>query len=204
MAPLGSEELVPILGWNVQDNPDGWSWLQYLNNSVDGQSPKIIVAEDGYNDWAVSATSQGGAGFDSQWDPNFHWPAQGHRSGQRQRSNMWAIRDAVNFAYNGDPFNGSCTPRTTTKWPTAVQGSRNHLAGQRGQLLPRNAHAWRGLGRDGASVPMIFHRQEFLEDEYFRDSDALDWSKKTPTAGCSICIVIPSPSDETSMATAAA
>ena len=27
-------------GGDVQDNPDGWSWLQYLNNSVDGQSPE--------------------------------------------------------------------------------------------------------------------------------------------------------------------
>ena len=37
-------------GGDVQDNPDGWSWLQYLNNSIDAQSPeKFIVAEDGYN-----------------------------------------------------------------------------------------------------------------------------------------------------------
>ena len=32
-------------------------------------------------------------------------------------------------------------------------------------------------------VPMIFQGQEFLEDEYFRDSDALDWSKKETYRG---------------------
>ena len=32
-------------------------------------------------------------------------------------------------------------------------------------------------------VPMIFQGQEFLEDEYFRDTDALDWSKKDTYRG---------------------
>ena len=32
-------------------------------------------------------------------------------------------------------------------------------------------------------VPMIFQGQEFLEDEYFQDTDALDWSKKETYRG---------------------
>ena len=142
-------------GGDVQDNPDGWSWLQYLNNSVDGQSPeKIIVAEDGYNDWAVTRpTSQGGAGFDSQWDPNFHWPVRGAIEAANDNDrNMWAIRDAVNFAYNGNPIqrvlytenhdevaNGrSRVPETI--WP-----------GNAGSyLLTETLHAWRSLGHDGS------------------------------------------------------
>ena len=32
-------------------------------------------------------------------------------------------------------------------------------------------------------VPMIFQGQEFLEDEYFQDTDALDWTKKETYRG---------------------
>jgi 1,4-alpha-glucan branching enzyme len=32
-------------------------------------------------------------------------------------------------------------------------------------------------------IPMIFQGQEFLEDEWFRDTDPLDWEKKKRFAG---------------------
>ncbi len=34
-------------------------------------------------------------------------------------------------------------------------------------------------------MPMIFQGQEFLEDEYFRESDPLDWTKRDRFAGSS-------------------
>ena len=175
-------------GEDVQDNPDGWSWLQYLNNSVDGQSPeKIIVAEDGYSEWGMTRpTSQGGAGFDSQWDPNFHWPVRNAiEAANDDDRNMWAVHDAVNFAYNGDPVqrvlftenhdevaNGrSRVPETI--WP-----------GNAGSYFSRKRSTLGGaLVMTAPGVPMIFQGQEFLEDEYFRDSIALDWSKKETFQG---------------------
>ena len=85
---------------DVQDNPDGWAaavpttvsmtkprenhccrrWLQRL-----GRRPTLGVSRLTASGTPIPLT------------------AAGHRSGQRQRSNMY-IRDAVNFAYNGDPI----------------------------------------------------------------------------------------------------
>ena len=167
-------------GGDVQDNPDGWSWLQYLNNSVDGKSPeKIIVAEDGYNDWAVRGQplrveqDLTASGTPISIGP-FAAPSKQPTTTIRACGPFGTPSTLRTTAI---PSNRSCTPRTMTKWPTAVQGFKNHLAGQRGRLLltkEKLLHAWRGLGHDGSGVPMIFQGQEFLEDEYFRDSDALD------------------------------
>src|SRR6185369_8350271 len=47
-------------------------------------------------------TSEGGAGFGSQWDPNFYWPMRGVllTSDDRGRD-MNVVRDAVTHGYNG-------------------------------------------------------------------------------------------------------
>jgi 1,4-alpha-glucan branching enzyme len=53
--------------------PDGWLLLQELNDDIDASWPeKATVAEDLRGDELITAeTSAGGAGFDSQWDPDF-------------------------------------------------------------------------------------------------------------------------------------
>ena len=53
--------------------PDGWSLLQMINNEAErGQPGKIRIAEDMRNDQQITAaTASGGAGFNSQWDPDF-------------------------------------------------------------------------------------------------------------------------------------
>ena len=57
-------------------NLGGWGWnlLRWINDEVDVSQPwKIMVAEDMRQNEAVTRpTSQGGAGFDSQWDDQFH------------------------------------------------------------------------------------------------------------------------------------
>ena len=131
-------ELVPILAVEMSGQLDGWSWLQYLNVCVDGQSPETVIAEDGYNDWAVTRpTSQGGAGFDSQWDPISLARSRAIEAANDNDRNMWAIGTPSTLRTMAMPFNGSCTPRTMTKWPPSFKGSRNHLAGQRGSYYSR-------------------------------------------------------------------
>jgi len=50
--------------------PEGWSLMQWINDEVDAvHSNKICIAEDMRdNEWITKKTSEGGAGFDSQWD----------------------------------------------------------------------------------------------------------------------------------------
>jgi 1,4-alpha-glucan branching enzyme len=57
-------------------NLGGWGWnlLRWINDEVDRFQPwKIMIAEDMRQNEAITrATSKGGAGFDSQWDDQFH------------------------------------------------------------------------------------------------------------------------------------
>jgi 1,4-alpha-glucan branching enzyme len=50
----------------------GWELMQNINDRVDRSQPwKLILAEDLDGNAAITApTSQGGAGFDAQWDPS--------------------------------------------------------------------------------------------------------------------------------------
>src|SRR5262249_7522672 len=54
------------------NNLGGWGWnlLKWINDEVDAnQSWKVTIAEDMQNNPAITLpTSQGGAGFDAQWD----------------------------------------------------------------------------------------------------------------------------------------
>ncbi len=53
--------------------PDGWSFLAWLNDEIRARQPwKITIAEDLQGETSlVAPTSDGGAGFDAQWDSGF-------------------------------------------------------------------------------------------------------------------------------------
>ncbi|MCH2112217.1 MAG: alpha-amylase family glycosyl hydrolase, partial [Planctomycetes bacterium] len=78
--------------------PEAWSLFQWLNYEINvRQGWKFSVAEDMWsNDWITRGTGSGGAGFDSQWDPNFVHPMRdamvAQSDGQRD---MGAVRDAI-------------------------------------------------------------------------------------------------------------
>jgi len=58
------------------DLADGWRLTQEINDMVHRDFPgKITIAEDLQNsDWITKPTSEGGAGFDMQWDARFVHP----------------------------------------------------------------------------------------------------------------------------------
>lgn len=173
---------------NGTDIPDGWSLLQVINNDVDAVSPgKFMVAEDmDLEPYITKTTGAGGAGFDSQWDAGFFPKIRGAiitpNDGDRD---MNSVRDAINFSYNG-----SMQQRVIyTESHDEVANGKKRVPEE---ISPANAGSYYARKRStlGAvlaltspGVPMLFQGQEFLEDEYFRDSVALDWSRKTTYAG---------------------
>ncbi len=59
--------------WDGVDNPDGWSFLQYLNNELRPLKGwrTVTIAEDiAGNSWITKNTSESGAGFTAQWQPS--------------------------------------------------------------------------------------------------------------------------------------
>lgn len=173
---------------NGSEIPDGWSLLQVINNDVDAVWPgKFIMAEDmDLEPYITKTTGAGGAGFDSQWDAGFYPKIRGAiitpNDGDRD---MNSVRDAIAFSYNG-----SMQQRVIyTESHDEVANGKQRVPEE---ISPGNAGSYYARKRStlGAvlvmtapGVPMLFQGQEFLEDEYFRDDVALDWSRKTTYPG---------------------
>ena len=168
--------------------PEGWSFLQNANNVVDAKySDKIMIAEDmDRNDWITRPTANGGAGFDSQWDPGFFYPVRTAVEATFDHDrDMWSVRDAL-----ASVFNGVSTGRViyTESHDEVANGSARVPE----EIWPGNADSWfskkrstlaAGLVFTAAGIPMMFQGQELLEDEWFRDEVPQDWNRLTENPG---------------------
>lgn len=173
---------------NWGDNPDGWSLLQWINDSLDGSQPwKINIAEDLQgNEWITKSTGAGGAGFDSQWTPSFVHPMRpvmtSPNDGDR---NMNDVLEAL-----GQNYNGQWLQRIVyTESHDEVANGRSRVPQE---IDPGNPGSWYARKRStlGAvttltapGIPMLFQGQEMLEDGYFSDNDPLDWTKANTYSG---------------------
>jgi 1,4-alpha-glucan branching enzyme len=164
------------------DLPDGWSLLQWINNEIRAsQSWKITIAEDlQNNEWITKETNSGGAGFGTQWDARFVHPIRKAIIEPNDAyRDMQAVREALEHRYNGN-----MTQRVI--YTESHDEVANGHARVPEEIWPGNADSWFSRKRStlGAvlvftapGIPMIFQGQEFLEDEYFRDSVPLNWNR---------------------------
>ncbi|MBT5657629.1 MAG: 1,4-alpha-glucan branching protein [Phycisphaerae bacterium] len=173
---------------DVGNNPDGWTWMQWLNDELNTLYPgKLIVAEDmSDNHWITKPTSQGGAGFNAQWDPWFVHPIREVvENAEDDWRNMWDVKNAITFAYNGNPFQRVLY----TESHDEVANGRSRVPEA---IWPGNADSWYSKKRStlaagviftSPGIPMIFQGQEFLEDGWFTDSEPLDWGRAAENTG---------------------
>lgn len=168
--------------------PDGYSLMQWINSEIGVRWPwKISIAEDLQDNPALTRSPEaGGAGFGAQWAANFVHPVrQVLIAGRDEERSMAQVRDAIRGAYDGDASKR-----------VVYTESHDEIANGRARLpqdiAPQDPGGWFARKRStlGAvlvftapGIPMIFQGQEFLEDEWFRDVDPLDWSKKQRFAG---------------------
>lgn len=170
------------------DIPDGWSLLQWINDSVDSASPgKIVIAEDhDDNAWLGKPTAQGGAGFDSQWDVGFNHNVrdvliQGSDAardmGKIQYAlthgwNDWYLQRVIYTESHDEVANGhQRLPEEI--WPGHADSYWSRKRSTLGAALVMTA----------PGIPMLFMGQEFLEDGWFAAEDPLDWSKVSEFPG---------------------
>ncbi len=170
------------------DLPDGWSLMQWINEEVNARQPwKINIAEDlRYNAWLTKDVSAGGAGFDAQWDPAFVHPVrEAIIPPQDENRNMYAVGAAILSSYNRDAFE-------RVIYTESHDEVANGQARVPQEIWPDNPGSYFSKKRStlGAAlvftspgIPMIFQGQEFLEDEWFRDTDPIDWSKLDTYSG---------------------
>ncbi|MFW5680725.1 MAG: alpha-amylase family glycosyl hydrolase, partial [Pseudomonadota bacterium] len=167
---------------------DGWSLMRWINQEIDQRFPwKISIAEDLQDDpWITRSAGEGGAGFDAQWAANFVHPVRAVMvEPDDQKRSMAALAHAIAGSYGPDHLERV----VYTESHDEVANGRARLPHQ---IWPDQPASWFSRKRStlGAvlmftspGIPMLFQGQEFLEDEWFRDVDPLDWSKKDRFAG---------------------
>ncbi|MEQ8820953.1 MAG: alpha-amylase family glycosyl hydrolase [Sumerlaeia bacterium] len=172
-----------------EDLPEGWSLLQYINDSVDAIAPgKLIVAEDlQNNEWITKDSGAGGAGFDSQWDAGFVHPVRDAIIGGDDRfRDLGAVAGAIASRYNGDPLeriiyteshDEVANGKARVPWEIDGGGTGDSFWARKRSTLGG------GIVMTAPGIPMMFQGQELLEDEWFQDTDPLDWSRKTTYPG---------------------
>ena len=173
---------------SANDLTDGWGLLQRINTEIRSQQPwKIAIAEDFHdNEWITKDTSAGGAGFGSQWDGGFVHPLRDALvTPDDTARNLFAVRDALAKRIGPDAFG-------RVIYTESHDEDANGHDRLPSEIDPTNPGSYWAKKRStlGAAVlltapgiPMLFQGQEFLEDEYFRDTAPLDWSKLTTYSG---------------------
>jgi 1,4-alpha-glucan branching enzyme len=135
------------------DLPDGWQLMQWINR--DKLPDKFIIAEDlEDNEWITKKVEDGGAGFNSQWDPGFYnvirnavVPIDDH-----SRS-MSAVCDALKKRYNNDAFQRVIYSESHDE---VTEQFGNKLGRMPEKICPGNADSWYSRKRSTLAAAIVF------------------------------------------------
>lgn len=180
-----------VKGFNndpAHDIPEGWSLMQWINEQVKTHGPRALcLAEDiRYNAAITRSQTQGGAGFDAQWNATFVRKIRKTLACPTdEQVSLEDVVEAITYRYNSDPFERVIY----TESHDEVANGKLRVAQE---LSPDDPGGWvaKKLSTLGAAlvmtspgIPMLFQGQEFLEDEWFHDTDPIDWSRRDRFSG---------------------
>lgn len=169
-----------VEGTHGDEIPEGWAMMRKVGEMVRTEFPRrLVIAEDLHNEAAVTSTEPGGAAMHAQWDGRFVHPVRQALivDSDEQRS-IPAVAAAVVHSYQNafdrviyteshdEVSNGSAriTSEVTGDNPTGWNAQKRATLGA-------------ALVLTAPGMPMLFQGQEFLEDEWFRDTVPLDWER---------------------------
>ena len=159
---------------------DGFSLLQWINTGIKQRFPgKITIAEDLQNNGKMTSPAQNGGGdFDAQWDAGFVHPIRDTIIAVRDEDrSMTAVCDAILHKYNIDAFERVIY----TESHDEVANGKKRVVSEIDPSKKPNRYAIKRstlgacLMMTAPGIPMLFQGQEFLVDEWFRDTVPLDW-----------------------------
>jgi 1,4-alpha-glucan branching enzyme len=159
--------------------PGGDAVLVRANDAVHALRPDaLMVAEDqkGYAG-VTAATSAGGLGFDAQWD-GFGPMVDAVTATSDAARNIDAVRDALDWQYNGDPFarvlfneSHDTVGNNGARLPDKIDGANPGAVTARKRALLATAALL-----TAPAVPMLFMGEEMLATGTFAQTPApLDW-----------------------------
>ncbi len=167
---------------------DGWGLMRWVNDEINARQPwKVSIAEDLLGEPGITTpTSEGGAGFDAQWDARFVHPVRAALTVREDHSrDMTSVARAIDFRYGSDAFRRVIY---TESHDEVANGSARLPE----EIWPGNASGWHARKRaalgavlvfTAPGIPMIFQGQELLEDEWFRDDHPIDWERLDTESG---------------------
>jgi len=164
-------------GWDIDE---GWSLMRWVAESVREERPDaIVIAEDLHGEMAVTSTGPGGAAMHAQWDNQFVHPMRAALTaaddGQRSMAAVaGAITAQYHHAFDRVVYTESHDEVANGKARVPSEVAANNADGWAAQKLATLGAA---LVLTTPGIPMLFQGQEFLEDEWFRDSVPLDWER---------------------------
>lgn len=171
-----------------QTLPDGWLLLQMINDAIARNQPeKIRIAEDMRNDGQItSPTASGGAGFNSQWDPDFVRVVRRAINQVRDEDrDMSAIRRVLERRYDGDAFSRvvfteshDADSNGGTRVPAEIDPAQPDSVFAKKRSVLGAALVFTAPG-----VPMVFQGQELLEAHWFDSGFPVDWSNTSRYPG---------------------
>jgi 1,4-alpha-glucan branching enzyme len=163
--------------------PGGADLLRRANDAVHALRPDaLLIAEDLKGQASITAKSAaGGLGFDTQWD-GFGPVVDAVVAKTDAARNLVAIRDALTWQYNGDPYarvlytqSHDWVGNGGARLPQRIDpADPSSLAARKRSLLATAALL------TAPAVPMLFMGEELLAPGTFAQTPApLDWSLST-------------------------
>lgn len=161
---------------------EGNQMMRDINRELQVKYPHIItIAEDlkGHG-FVTDSLESGGIGYGSQWDMNFVHPVREVLLDTHDDTrDLQKIVDALEYSYSGDVFKRIVYTEShdevangKARVPEEIQpGSADSAYAKKRAILGIV------LTLAAPGIPMLFQGQEFIEDEYFQDTEALDWDK---------------------------
>ena len=156
--------------------------MRDINSELSSKYPHILtIAEDLKGHSIVTdAPEHNGLGYGSQWDMNYVHPVREvltdtHDDGR----DLQKIVDALEYKYSNDVFK-------RVIYTESHDEVANGQARVPEEIQPGDAESDFAKKRSilgivltltAPGIPMLFQGQEFLEDEYFKDTEGLDWEK---------------------------
>lgn len=170
------------------DLKEGWGLMQWVNREVRSAYPHAIcIAEDlRDSDWLVKDDGAGGAGFTAQWCAGFVHPVrEAVIVASDEHRPLSKLCDSIRGRFDGDAFKRVIYSESHDEVANGKARVPQEIDPNdpEGYFARKRSTLGACLVLTSPGVPMLFQGQEFLENEWFRDSVPLDWSKRERFAG---------------------
>ena len=172
----------------ANDIPEGWWLMQNINTLAHKIKPgALMIAEDSSgNQFITKQRGEGGAGFSSQWEVTFPGVLRGALNAVNDSDrNLISICDMLSRNYNGDVFQRIVYSESHDSDANGGQRLNEEVSpGQAASLFARKRSLIAAsIVLTAPGIPMLFQGQEFMQDGYFNDWQALDWERAEKYSG---------------------